>query len=132
MKIFITAPFKNGKNRFEIETLCNLVNQAGFHDFCFIRDVENYKKTFNNPKQLMQRAQEEILKCDALLIDLSTVSTGRAIEMGIAFNSGKKIVIICKKGTNLRDTAKGVADKIIEYENIEDIVKPLNNFLENN
>ena len=64
-----------------------------------------------------------------MLIDLTTISTGRAIETGIAFESGKKIIIICKKGTVLRDTAKRVADKIVEYENIEDIVQPLKLFL---
>lgn len=130
MKIFITAPFRNGENKAEIEALCGLVNRAGFEDFCFLRDVENYKKAFNDPKELMKRAKEEILKCDALLIDLTTVSTGRAIEMGIAFNAGKKIIIICEKDTALRDTAKGVADEIVEYENLEDIVEPLNMFLQ--
>jgi len=53
MKIFITAPFRNGENKAEIETLCRLVNEAGFEDFCFIRDVENYKKAFTDPKELM-------------------------------------------------------------------------------
>jgi len=83
---------------------------------------------FNDPRELMQRAKEEILKSDALLIDLSVKSTGRAIETGIAFGAGKKIVVIIKKGTRLKDTAKGVADKIIEYDNIEDIVEPLREF----
>jgi len=128
MKIFITAPFKNGENRVEIENLCGLVHRAGYDDFCFIRDIENYKKVFNDPRELMQRAKEEILKSDALLIDLSVKSTGRAIETGIAFGAGKKIVVIIKKGTRLKDTAKGVADKIIEYDNIEDIVEPLREF----
>ncbi len=132
MKIFITAPFRKGKNKAEIEKLCNLTHEAGFEDFCFIRDVENYKKVFTDPKELMTRAEEEVLNCDALLIDLSTVSTGRAIEMGIAFSAGKKIIIIVKKGTILRDTSKGIADKIIEYNKINDIIQPLKTFLQEN
>jgi len=129
MKIFITAPFKEGENKSEIEGLCGLVREAGFDDFCFIRDIENYQKMFHNPRELMSRAKSEILKCDALLIDLSTSSTGRALEAGIAFGAGKKIIVIINKGTRLRDTAKGVADKIIEYIDLADIVEPLKKFL---
>jgi hypothetical protein len=39
MKVFITASFKDGKNRVDIEQLCSLVRKSGFEDFCFIRDV---------------------------------------------------------------------------------------------
>ena len=129
MKIFITAPFKEGENKSKIENLCNLVKEAGFDDFCFIRDVENYQKMFHNPQELMSRAKAEVLNCDALLIDLSSSSTGRALEAGIAFGAGKKIIIIINKGVQLRDTAKGVADKIIEYVELTDIVQPLKEFL---
>lgn len=125
MKVFITASFKEGKNKKEIEQLCSIVKSAGFEDFCFIRDVENYQKVFNNPKELMNRAREEILKCDALLFDATEKSTGRAIEVGIAFSNKKKIIVIMKKGTLIKDTLKGVSDAIIIYEAIEDIQKDL-------
>lgn len=125
MRIFITAKFKQGKNKKEIEHLCNLVKQAGFEDFCFIRDVENYKKTFDDPKKLMQRAKKEIVKSDALLIDMTDKPTGRAIEAGIAYALGKKIIIIFQKGTKIKDTSKGIADLIIAYNNISDIVPKL-------
>lgn len=126
MKIFITASFKEGKFRKEeIEYFCSLIKQSGFQDFCFIRDVENYQKIFDDPKELMDRAKEEIEKCDALIMDITDKSTGRAIEAGIAFTQNKKIILIVKKGTKIKDTAKGISDAIIEYENIEEIVKPL-------
>jgi nucleoside 2-deoxyribosyltransferase len=129
MKIFITAQFKQGENKLEIEHLCSLVREAGFEDFCFIRDVENYQKIFDNPKDLMIRARQEINGCDALLIDLTEKSTGRAIEAGMAFSMGKKIIVIAKKETPLKDTAKGIADLIIEYDKIDDIVPGLRNIL---
>ncbi len=31
-----------------------------------------------------------------------------------------------KKGTKIKDTTRGISDAMIEYENIKDIVKPLN------
>jgi len=34
--MFITASFKNGENREEIEHLCSLVKQSGFEDFVLL------------------------------------------------------------------------------------------------
>lgn len=125
MKVFITASFKEGKNRVEIERLCLIVKNAGFEDFCFIRDIENYQKVFNDPKELMNRSKEEILKCDALLFDATNKSTGRAVEVGIAYSNKKKIIIIMKKETKIKNTLRGVADAIITYQAIEDIQNDL-------
>jgi len=70
----------------------------------------------------MERARKEIIACDALLFDASEKSTGRAIESGIAFASNKKVTVILKKGTQIKDTLKGIADLIIEYDKLEDII----------
>jgi len=125
MKLFITASFKEGRNKEEIEHLCSIVKESGFSDFCFIRDVENYQKVFDDPKELMKRAKKEILNSDSLLINMTNKPTGRAIEAGIAFSQGKKIITIMKKGTKIKDTTRGISDVVIEYEIIEDIIKPL-------
>lgn len=125
MKLFITSSFESGKNREEIENLYCLVQKAGFKAFSFIRDVENYQKIFDDPHELMKRAKLEISLSDALLIDMTGKPTGRAIEAGIAFSQDKKIIVIMKKGVIIKDTVKGIANEIIEYENIEDIVEPM-------
>ena len=132
MKIFITANFQGDDNRLEIESLCRIVKSSGFKDFCFIRDVENYEKTFTDPKLLMQRAKEEINNADALLIDVTNKPTGRAIEAGIAYALNKQIIVIAKKGTNIKETTLGIADLVIEYEIIEDIVNFLKEWLKLN
>ena len=129
MKIFITSSFKGSDNKEEIENLCGIVRNAGFEDFCFIRDVEHYQKTFSDPKELMRRAKEEIGKCDARLFDASEKSTGRSIEVGIAYSLGKKIIVIMKEGTQIKDTLRGVADIIVTYKQIDDIAKDLKKFL---
>ena len=51
------------------------------------------------------------------------------IELGMAYAMNKKIVVITKKGTNIKDTVRGVIDRIIEYENIEDIIEPMSKLL---
>lgn len=105
--------------------MCLTVRKSGLKDFCFIRDIENYQKVFNDCHELMRKAKEEIEKCEALLIDYDGPGNGRIVELGIAFALNKKIFIITKKGTKVKDTIAGVADQIIEYENLDDIVEPL-------
>lgn len=125
MKIYITAPFKGGDNKQEIEELCALVKRSGFEDFCFIRDVEQYQKMFHDAHELMTRAREEIERCDALLIDFDGPASGRMIELGIAYALRKKVVLITKKGTFVKETVRGVTDVVIEYEELADIVEPM-------
>lgn len=132
MKIFITANFQRERNKEEIEYLCQLVKSAGLEDFCFIRDIENYKKTFNNPQDLMQKAKEEISNSDALLIDVTNKPTGRAIEAGIAFSLNKKIIVIAKKGTKIKETTLGIAALVIKYDDIKEIVVPLRKWAKSN
>ena len=126
MKVIITASFGDSKEN--IENLCSIVKNSGLEDFSFIRDVENYKKVFSDPKELMSRAKEEIQNSDALLIDMTEKPTGRAIEAGIAYALGKKIIVIMKKGTIIKDTTLGIADVVIEYDTIGDISAKLKEF----
>ncbi|MDP3682947.1 MAG: hypothetical protein Q8S01_03355 [Ignavibacteria bacterium] len=128
-RIFITASFQEGKNKQEIEHLCELVGSAGFEEFCFIRDVEDYQKIFDNPAELMVRAKTEIEKSEYLLIDMTDKPTGRAIEAGMAYASGKKVIVIMKRGTQIKDTTRGISVAVIEYSKIEEIVNPLSQLI---
>lgn len=119
MRCYVTSSFEDSRE--EIEELCSIVKSAGFEDFSFIRDVENYQKVFDNPKDLMERSEDEIKESDALLIDMTDKPTGRAIEAGMAYSLDKKIIAIMKRGTQIKDTTRGIADVIVEYNVIEDI-----------
>jgi nucleoside 2-deoxyribosyltransferase len=129
MRIYITSSF--GDSPEEIEKLCAIVRTAGFEDFSFIRDIENYQKIFSDPKELMKQAEAEILKSGILLIDITAKPTGRAIEAGMAYSLNKKIIVILKRGTQIKDTMRGIADLVIEYDLLEDILPGLRAFLQN-
>lgn len=125
MRLFVTARFKSDENKADIEKLCGIARKAGFDEFCFIRDIEKYQRgVFSSAHELMARAREELLRCDALLIDLSdNPGGGRVIEAGIAFGHGKPVIVIAKRGMT------GIATLVIEYENIEDIRDHLKEFI---
>jgi nucleoside 2-deoxyribosyltransferase len=129
-KIYITAHFAGADNKAEIEKLCSLIKEAGYQDFCFIRDVEHYEKMFFDSRLLMKRALEELEQCDALFIDFDGPGTGRIVELGMAYALKKKIIIATKKGTTVRDTIRGVADLFIEYTEISEIVEPMKQFVQ--
>jgi len=78
----------------------------------------------------MNRALEEIKKSDWLLIDMTEKPTGRAIEGGMAFALGKKVVAIMKRGTKIKDTVRGISEAVIEYDTIEEIVPELKKLIE--
>ena len=101
-------------------------------DFSFIRDIENYQKVFNDPKELWQRAKEAIEKCDALLIDISdNPSGGRVIEAGIAYALNMPIFVLVKKGLAYKDIYDGIGTLVIQYETSQDITDALARFLKN-
>ena len=129
MRLYITATFKGIENRAEVEHLCDLVARSGWEDFCFVRDVEGWQPMFDDPRDLMARSLEEVRACDALLIDLTHKPTGRAYEAGMAYTLGKRVIVIARRETRLKDTTLGIADAVIEYDQIEEIVTPLAEWL---
>jgi len=132
MKVCVTTRFKDAENKKDIANLCAAVRAAGMEDFSFIRDIENYQKIFSDPKELWQRAKEEIEKCDALLIDISdNPSGGRVIEAGIAYALNMPIFVLVKKGLAYKDIYDGIGTLVIQYETSQDITDALARFLKN-
>lgn len=134
MKVYVTTRFKGSKeNKDSIEKLCLAVRRAGMQDFHFIRDVEHFEHTFDDPKELWDVARQKIYECDALLVDISdNPSGGRLVEVGVAFALKKPIFVIVNKGVEYKDFYEGIADLIIEYDEIQNITEPLRNILERN
>ena len=57
--------------------------------------MEHYQRgVFSDAHELMRRAKQELLKCDALLIDISeNPSGGAVIEAGVAIVQDKRDII---------------------------------------
>lgn len=130
MKVYVTARFKSNENRAEIEELCKAVQESGMEDFCFVRDVENYRKTFDDPHELWTRSLLEIRSCDVLLIDVSDAPTGgRVVEAGIAYALSMPIFVIVKNGIEFKELYSGIATRIFYYDAYNDITPQLERYL---
>lgn len=121
MRIYITASFRNGDNKEEIDELCEIIRRSWFDDYCFVRDEKNYW----NPYELMQLARQRISECDIVLMNYDGPSHGRMIEIWIAYAMQKKIIIIAKKWIKIKDTVIWISDLIIEYDKLEDIINKI-------
>lgn len=129
MKVYVAARFKGTENKQQIEALCAAVRAADMTDFCFIRDVEQYKHTFDDPKELWQRAYDEIGACDALLVDVSDNPTGgRLVEAGIAYALRKPVIIVKKHGVHHKSLFDGISSTVIEYADHKDMTAQLKKF----
>lgn len=131
MKVYVTARFKGKENKAEIDELCSAVKAAGMTDVCFVRDVEHYKHTFDDPKDLWARVYDEINACEAILIDVTDHPTGgRLVEAGMAFALKKRIFIVMRRGTEYKDVLNGIASTVIEYETHKHLTKELKKYYE--
>jgi nucleoside 2-deoxyribosyltransferase len=71
----------------------------------------------------MKLTFELINKSDFLIIEFSDKGVGLGIEAGYAYAKGIPIIVIAKKGSDISNTLKGIAKKIIFYEDPEELVK---------
>lgn len=129
MKVYIATRYKGDENKTEIEALCRAVQDAKLVAFNFTRDVERYGKVFDDPQELWERARDEVLACDAFLIDVSDYPTGgRLVEMGIAYAKRMPIIVIKKRGIHHKNVFDGTATALIEYTDYKDLTHQLKQF----
>lgn len=129
MKVYVATRYKGAENKHEVEALCRAVRDAGLRDFSFVRDIEKYKKTFDDQKQLWARAYDEIGACDAFLVDVSdNPSGGRLVEAGMAYALGKTVIVIKRRGVEHKAVFDGVARTVITYDDYKDLTAQLKRF----
>lgn len=75
-------------------------------------------------------SKEYIKDCDLILSEVSYPSTGQGIELGWADFYKVPIVCICKKGASPSGALNVVSDTFIEYENREEMIRKVSDYLE--
>lgn len=129
MKVYIAANSSKGEAREEIDSLSRAVRDAKMQDFCFTRDVEHYKKDTVDTQKRWMRIRDEIIACDAFLIEESSLNSDEQfVEMGIAHARLMPIIVVKKHGTANELLFDGVATVIIDYEGHKDLVKQLKDY----
>lgn len=80
---------------------------------------------FKDDKDMMNKALSKIKQSDVLIAELSTKQIGIGLEVGYAKALKKEIIYIRQLNSEFSKTVSGVANLIIEYQNIDDLIKKI-------
>lgn len=125
MRVYITAKYNPLVLDSDAKIICDIVRNVWFDDFCFVRDID---WPFENDADMMLQALHEIQLSHTLLIDVTEKSTWRTIEAWIAYALWKKIILIAKEWTTIKDTFQWISNLIIYYKELQDIRPTLAQF----
>lgn len=96
------------------------------------RSVLNKSNTFYLPhenKNNIIDTKDLIGNCDLVIAEVSIPSTGQGIELGWASHSKTPIVCIYEKVAKISSSLKFITDKFIEYEDTEDMIEKIREFV---
>lgn len=79
------------------------------------------------------RAMDLVKNCDAVIAEMSSISTGQGMEIQEAVQEGKNILVIAKEGSKVSSLVEGCPNvtKIIFYNKIKDIETSIIDFINN-
>ena len=74
-----------------------------------------------------------VRECDVMVCDISEISTGLGIELGVALEQNKKVVFLYEKGSYISNMITGsfYGCMFIEYASIESLEVKLSEIIEN-
>lgn len=113
------------------KTIKNVFSNSKIIDY---RDILDYKKeisldfsSFEINKKMANFDLEQVKNSDILIADISSLSTGLGIELGIALTYKKKIIFCFEKNTNVSTMITGTFynSSFIEYEDLKDLENKL-------
>ena len=122
-KAYLSISFQNRKN---VEAEVAAIQQAlsTFHIDLFVF-VDTYLFDPSQEKEMMQQAFADIDSSDLLIAEVSEKVIGVGIEMGYAVAAGKPVIYLRNALAEHSTTAAGASNRVIIYENPEDLRKTL-------
>ena len=125
MKIFISTKFKGLRNKKELEYLEECLDRLGYKHFLAVKHLDDFGRKPISYDTFMEKALENIKKCDICLIYFSDKGIGIGIEAGMAKALKRKIVVLVPKKRKVSMSLEGIADKILRFNKKEDILNLL-------
>ena len=110
-----------------------------YEDLVSMIDTDKYKvsspldtmKFIGSDEERYQRAIMMLGETSMMIAEMSSVSTGQGIELGIASTMNIPVLVIAKEGSKVSGLVKGckTVKGVVYYENIEDIKEELDKFI---
>ena len=127
MHSFFALKFHDGdEDREKVEKIEAALNQAGITITLMARDVEKWGKAVlpEGRKLMRDYAFPAMRQCDCNIIEFSEKGVGLGMNAGFCYAIGKPVFIIAKTGSDISSTMADVAEKVIFYDNPEDLIEP--------
>ncbi len=122
-KVFVSYSFTQRKDfkEFHSKLKSYLEEEFDLKVYAFVFDFTDKV----DDKELMDEALAKIDESDLVIVELSNKSVGIGIEAGYAKARGKPVIYLHKKGTELKQTMNGIAEVVITYEDVEDLLNQM-------
>lgn len=132
MEIFISFRFTGedfGTLQQTMSEISQALIQAGHEPYCSINDEDFFLKNNFTTRQILNHALTKLEQSDVVLafVNSDNRSEGMLIELGYALAKRKKIILAAKKGASIH-TSRSIADRVIEFENLEHLRLLLNEY----
>ena len=124
MKAYITCPVTHTNNRLDLlPEIERIVKLKGLESFIF--------KIGGNPKEIFDRDFKQLKSSDLIIAEVSELSHGVGIEIGLSFGLGLKRILLLQRKKEITKLAQGMPNTtIILYENLEDLKEKLTSVLD--
>ena len=125
MRYYIAYKFLNTDKEMlkkNLGIISDMIEREGNTTCIFYRDIQNRWAIQMSIDEVIKQAFVEVKKSDAILafIESEEKSEWMLLEIGYAKALGKKLLLVIKRGINLR-FLRTLADETIEFESMEDL-----------
>jgi len=129
MHLFLAYKF-TGESYEELEkhipNLCRWIKASGNTCFCSFALQEHFKQKRFTKRDILYYIFNEIEKADVILVFINSTekSEGMLLEIGYSIAQRKSFWLLIRKGIKT-NFLKDIADELIEYVEVNDIMTPL-------
>ncbi len=122
MKAYIGIKYhEDYSNKLVVDKISSFFEKKGYETICIVRDIKDNEQTEYTPTELMELTFKKIDTCDLVIIELTEKGVGLGIEAGYAYAKEIPIITIAKRGSDISETLVGISNKVILYDDIENI-----------
>jgi hypothetical protein len=132
MRIFLSYKFTGctlEELHDRIDPIRDMIQEMGHEFFCNLYSDPMYLDQKYTPKRIMEHALINLKQSDVFIaLNYGIVGEGMGVEFGYAHNMSMPILVLLLKQTK-SISFRALCDLVIEFDNIEEIKKPINEFL---
>jgi len=135
LKAFLSLKFYEGDTSKKlVDDITRALEKLNIHTFTAARDIQKYGevKELDMANFMPKYVFPEIETSDIIIIEYSESGAGLGMVADHAYCHNIPLYLIAKKGSNISKTVNSVAEKVIFYDDINDITNEFKKLIDNN